>query len=64
MYETNSAKMNYFRNRNQQQYDSYDDDFKGFTKEAEAAKDEYSKEEKKKKGIFSFLFRKASNGQP
>jgi hypothetical protein len=58
MYSTNSARIKQYRHRNDQQYDSYDDDFKGFTKEAESAREEYSKEENKKKGFWDFLFKK------
>ena len=29
MYDKNSARIDYYRNRNEQQYESYDD-FKGF----------------------------------
>lgn len=63
MYDRNSARIDYYRNRNEQQYESYDDDFKGFTKEANPVEDEYSKEERKKKSFLSFLFRKTGNGQ-
>lgn len=62
MYSTNSSRMEYYRQRNEQQDDSYDDDFKGFTKEVEGKKDDFLKEEKKNNRLFNFLFRKASNG--
>lgn len=48
MYDRNSARINYYRNRNEQQYEIYDDDFKGFTKEAKSEEDEYTKEEREK----------------
>ena len=63
MYDSNSARISYYRNRNEQQYESYDDDFKGFTKEAKSEEDEYTKEEREKKSFLSFLFRKIGNDQ-
>lgn len=63
MYDRNSARIDYYGNRNEQQYESYDDDFKGFTKKAKSDEDEYAKEESKKKSFLSFLFRKIGNGQ-
>lgn len=43
MYDSNSARISYYRNRNEQQYESYDD-FKWFKKEAKSEEDEYTKE--------------------
>lgn len=63
MYDKNSARMDYYRNRNHQQYESYDDDFKGFTKEAQSSDDEFQKEERKRKSLLSFLFRKTGREQ-
>ena len=48
MYDRNSARISYYRNRNEQQYEIYDDDFKGFTKEAKSEEDEYAKGEREK----------------
>ena len=48
MYDKNSARIDYYRNRNEQQYESYDD-FKGFTKEANPVEDECLKAERKRK---------------
>ena len=48
MYSKNLARIYYYRNRNMQQYKSYDDDFKGFKKEAQTSGDEFSKEKRKK----------------
>ena len=44
-----------------QQYESYDDDFKGFKKEAQASEDEFLKEDRKRKSLLSFLFRNADS---
>ncbi len=60
MYSKNSARMYYYRNRNMQQYESYDDDFKGFKKEVQASGDEFSKEKRKKNNLLSRLFRKTA----
>lgn len=58
MYDSNSARISYYRNRNEQQYESYDDDFKWFTKEAKAGgnKGEKRKIGKKKRKVSSFLY--------
>ncbi len=60
MYSKNLARIYYYRNRNMQQYKSYDDDFKGFKKEAQTSGDEFSKEKRKKNNLLSRLFRKTA----
>lgn len=62
MYDKNSARIDCYRNRNEQQYESYDD-FKGFTKEANPVEEECLKAERKKKSFLSFLFRKTGSVQ-
>lgn len=63
MYDRNPARMGYFRNLNEQQHESYDDDFKGFIKEAKSSKDIYEKEERMNKSLLNFIFRKLGNRQ-
>lgn len=62
MYDKNSARIDYYRNRNEQQYESYDD-FKGFTKEANSVEDVCLKAERKKKSFLSFLLKKTGRVQ-
>lgn len=61
MYGGNLVRIDYYRNRSMQQYESYDDDFKGFKKEAQASEDEFLKEDRKRKSLLSFLFRNADS---
>lgn len=63
MYSKNSARMYYYRNHNMQQYESYDDDFKGFQKETQASGDEFSKETRKRNNFLGLLIRKTGKEQ-
>lgn len=47
MYSVNSSKIEHYKNRRVQQYDCYDDNFRGFTREAQVSDDDFLKEEKK-----------------
>lgn len=55
--------MYYYRNHNMQQYESYDDDFKGFQKETQASGDEFSKETRKRNNFLGLLIRKTGKEQ-
>ena len=64
----NPSKMEFYRHRNEQSYDTYDDDFRGYSKEIEESKrqekeDAYAKEMRREKSFWNFILRKLSNGQ-
>lgn len=58
MYSTNSSRVEYYRHRREQDYYSYDEDFKGFRNEAEKAD-----KEKNQNGFLSIVLGKLRHSQ-
>ena len=58
MYSTNHSRVEYYRQRRDQTFYGYDDDFEGFSREAKKAS-----EEKEQKKFLSFISRKLTRKQ-
>ena len=62
MYHTTSSGMEYRKQRNEAEYNCYNDDFEGYSKELEK-KEELESQEKSEKSILRMILRKLGNGE-
>ena len=63
MHYLDSSNMKYRRKKNQSEYDCYNDDFEGYSKETDKKENLKFKDEKSERKFLKYIFGKLGNGQ-